>query len=305
MTTSNLPVLINRDGGAASKAADKLPEQVSQAFADAGGKADVQMLAAGQMEKAIKGAAKKHKRIVVAGGDGTISAAAQLLTGTITELAILPLGTLNHFARDLGIPSDLAEAAKLAVTGHARPVDIGEVNGKRFINNASVGLYPFMVRNRDAIRERRGWPKWLAMVPASWAALSRLRHHRLRIDMGRGEKPVITPLLFVGNNHYSLEGGSVGCRDSLSDGKLSVYAVSRAGRLALFWFGARTLIGRADRKQDFETLGDTGALSVHSPDRSLEIALDGEVQRLKLPLEFRIHLGGLNVAVPSDIRRTV
>lgn len=253
------------------------------------------MLAARQMEKAIASEAAKHKRIIVAGGDGTIAMAAQLLAGTSTELAILPLGTPNHFARDLGIPSALADAAKLAIGGHARSVDIGEVNGRRFINNASIGLYPIMVRNRDDIRERRGWPKWLAMVPASWTALSRLRHHHLLIDMGCGEETVVTSLLFGGNNHYSLASGSIGCRDSLTDGKLSIFAVSRAGRLALLWFGARALIGIADHKQDFRTLGDTEALSVRSPDRSLEMALDGEVRRLTLPLKFKILPGSLNV----------
>lgn len=293
-----LPVLINREAGAAKNAGDKLPDQVSKAFAIAGGQADIQVPAARQMEKAIESAASKHKRIVVAGGDGTIAAAAQLLTGTRTELAILPLGTRNHFARDLGIPSDLAEAAKLAVGGTTRSVDVGEVNGRRFINNASVGLYSFMVRNRNNISERRGWPKWLAMVPAAWAALSRLRYHRLRIDMGPGEEPVITSLLFVGNNHYTLASGSIGRRHSLSDGKLSVYAVARAGRFALLWLGIRALIGRVDREQDFQTVGDTDALSVRSPDRSLEIALDGEVQRLKLPLEFGIHPGGISVVLP-------
>lgn len=300
MTKLALPVLVNREGGAASKAGEELRDQISRAFSAAEGNVDVQILAAWQIGKAIENAAKEHKRIIVAGGDGTISTAAQLLTGTTTEVAILPLGTLNHFAQDLRIPSDLAEAAKLAIGGDTRPVDVGEVNGRRFINNASVGLYPFIVRNRDDIRERCGWPKWLATVPASWAALSRLRHHRLRIDMGRGEEPVITPLLFVGNNQYSLERGSVGCRDSLSDGKLSVYAVSRVGRFALFWLGARALIGKADRKQDFQTLGDTDAITVGSASRSLEIALDGEVRRLKLPLEFGTHPGGLNVVVPPD-----
>lgn len=137
------------------------------------------------------------------------------------------------------------------------------------------------------------------MVPASWAALSRLRHHRLRIDMGRGEQPVITPLLFVGNNHYSLASGSIGSRDSLSGGKLSVYAVARAGRLALLWLGIRVLIGMVHHERDFQTLGDTVALSVHSPDRVLEIALDGEVQRLKLPLEFGMHPGGLSVVISA------
>lgn len=300
MTTS-LPVLINGEGGAASKAGDKLPEQVTKAFAAAGSRVDIEILASDEIEHAIERAASSHRRIIVAGGDGTIAAVAQLLTGTDTELAILPLGTLNHFARDLGIPTDLKEAAKVAVSGTAKPVDVGEVNGIKFINNVSVGLYPFMVRNRDDIREHRGWPKWLAMVPASWDALSRLPRHRLRIDMGAGDEPIVTPLLFVGNNHYSLEGGSVGNRDSLTDGELSVYAVSRASRIALLWFGMRAMVGKADRERDFAALGDTATLTVRSSNDTLEVALDGEIRRLKLPLKFAIHPGGIQLVRPSEV----
>lgn len=298
MTNSPLAVIINREGGAASRAGDRLPQQVEQAFAQAGGAADVQLLAARDIDKAIEREAARHRRIVVAGGDGTIAAAAQLLTGGKTELAVLPLGTLNHLARDLAIPTDLAAAAQLAVQGTARPVDVGEVNGRRFINNASIGLYPFMVRNRDDIRERHGLPKWLASVPAAWDALSRLHNHRLRIDLGQGEQPVVTPLLFIGNNHYSLERGSVGCRESLTGGILSLYAVARASRAALVGFGLRAMLGLARRADDFDALGDGRKLAVHSSGTSIEMALDGEVQRMSLPLNFTIHAGGLQVVVP-------
>jgi diacylglycerol kinase family enzyme len=298
MTISTLPVLINREGGAAKAAGDKLEAQVEAAFTAAGAKAEVQMLPADGLADAIEQAAAKYPRIVIAGGDGTIASAAQLLTGGDVELAILPLGTLNHFARDLEIPTDLGKAAALAANGTAKPVDVAEVNGRRFINNASVGLYPFMVRDRDAIRDRKGWPKWLASVPAAWDAVSRLRHHRLRIDMGQGEAPIVTPLLFVGNNRYSLDAGSVGARETVNDGKLSVYAVSRAGRPALVWFGLRAALGLANRARDFAALGDTVALTVLGHAARIEIALDGEVRQLDLPLEFEIHAGGLKVVCP-------
>lgn len=106
MTNTSLTVLINYEGGAAHAAGDKLPDLVEAAFEKAGGHAEVRMLKANELDRAIKAATKYATRLVVGGGDGTIAAAAQLLVEQTTELAILPLGTLNHFARDLGIPVD-------------------------------------------------------------------------------------------------------------------------------------------------------------------------------------------------------
>lgn len=299
MTKNQMVVLINREGGTAKAAGEALAAQVEAAFEKAGGTAQVRMHAAEEMDKAIQRAAKEEKRVVIAGGDGTVAAAAQHLAGIKTELAILPLGTLNHFAKDLGIPLAMEEAAVLALRGRAATIDVGEVNGRRFINNVSVGLYPFMVRDREDIRERRGWPKWLATLPASWGALSRLPHHRLRIDFGGETRPVVTPLMFVGNNRYSLETGSVGSRLSLTEGKLAVYAVSRASRLALLWFGVRALIGMTDRAKDFAAARDSTAFTVAASTPEIEIALDGEIGRMALPLNFTALPRALRVVVPQ------
>lgn len=299
MTNSALPVLINREGGAAAAAGFGLSQSVTTAFAKAGAQVDVQMLAASEMNEAIKRAAASHRRIVVAGGDGTIASAAQLLIDTKVELALLPLGTLNHFARDLQIPTILDAAAELAVNGMASPVDVGEVNGRRFINNASVGLYPSMVKDRDRIRHEHNVPKWLASIPACWAALARLPHHRMRIDTGHGEAPIVSPLLLVGNNRYSLQSGSMGSRDSLDAGLLSIYAVSRTTRLGLLWFGVRAALGRVSQTQDFELVGDYEAMTVRLSHPEIEIALDGEVQRLSLPLKFCVRPGALKVVRPG------
>jgi diacylglycerol kinase family enzyme len=266
------------------------------AFAAAGAEADIKPLEGDTVTKAIKTAAKKG-RVVVAGGDGTVSCAAQQLAGSDAELGLLPLGTLNHLARDLGLPTDLDEAAKIAATGKATAIDVAEVNGHVFVNNASIGLYPTMVRTREGLQDDKGWPKWLSALPAAYAALERLPHHRLRIDLGQGERSIVTPLLFVGNNVYSLDRSEIGQRASLTEGKLSVYAVAQRGRLALLWFAARALVGRAHRELDFITLGECETLKVWSSGNSIEIALDGEVQRLDSPLEFRIRPGALKVVV--------
>ncbi|RYD91398.1 MAG: hypothetical protein EOP61_27650 [Sphingomonadales bacterium] len=173
------------------------------------------------------------------------------------------------------------------------------MNDRCFINNASVGLYPLMVKGRETYQDRHGWPKWLASVPAAWNSLSGLRNQHLVIDIGGGERPLSTPLLFVGNNRYSLEAGSVGSRDSLQDGKLSVYAVSRRSRASLVWFGVRAALGRAHRTRDFEALGDCDAMTVRARGKWIEIALDGEVLRLTSPLKFELHPAALAVVVPD------
>ena len=172
---------------------------------------------------------------------------------------------------------------------------MAEVNGHVFVNNASIGLYPAMVREREDIQEGKGLPKWLSAIPAAYAALARFPHHRLRVDLGQGERSIVTPLLFVGNNIYSLDKGDLGQRGSLTDGKLSVYAVAHRSRLSLLWFAARALVGKAQRDVDFMTLGECETLKVWSTGDSIEIALDGEVQRLDSPFEFRIRPGALKL----------
>lgn len=294
-----LTVLVNREGGAAAAAGDALPERIAAAFHAAGITARVELLPGRDMAGAVAGAARVNRRIVVAGGDGTVACAAQALRGSDTELALLPLGTLNHFSRDLQIPADLGDAAALAAHGRATPIDLGEVNGRCFINNASLGLYFDMVRARDDVRRRLGWPKWLAAVPAGAHALGRLRNRHVQIDVGKGPAALVTPLMLVGNNRYSLDAGALGARASLRDGTLSVYAVARRSRSALVWFAVRVLLGKADQKADFEELGEYPALTLRSPHRTVEIALDGELHVLQAPLTFRAAPGALRVVVPS------
>lgn len=294
-----LHVIVNRNGGSAAKMGDTLAPEIEKAFAKADVAIEVATLDPKQIPDAIEAAAKAG-RVIVAGGDGTAAGAAQILAGSDTELGLLPLGTLNHLARDLGIPVDLDEAADITVNGQPAAIDVGEVNGQVFVNNASIGLYPLMVRKREGLRRAKGWPKWLSTLPAAFAVLERLPHHRLRLDWGKGERAIVTPLLFVGNNIYSLDRGEVGKRSTLTDGKLSVYAVTHRRRAALIWFAMRALVGRAERSLDFETLGECETLTVSSSSGSIEIALDGELRRMDSPLEFRIRPAALRVMTLSE-----
>src|SRR5688572_20305287 len=197
--------------------------EVEQALAAAGIASSVQLAGGGQVDNHVRKAIRQGaQRIIIGGGDGTVSAAAGALAGSKVALGILPLGTLNHFARDLGIPFDLDQAAAAIASGKERRVDIAEVNGRAFVNNASIGLYPLMVVDRDAQRERLGRSKRLAMLVASLRTMTRFHARRLKLSTDGGEARVDTPLLFVGNNDYRLAMPGAGRRESLDGGQFCV-----------------------------------------------------------------------------------
>lgn len=298
MISDPLPVIINRNGGAAASAGAGLTGMLESAFATLGQEIAVQLLDGSAIAAAVAKLAHMPL-VVVGGGDGTIACAAQARVDCKGALAILPLGTRNHLARELGIPLDLNEAAAIAVGGEVVRIDVAVVNGAMFINNASVGFYPLLVRWRDAEHRRRGLPKWLATIPASWAALRRLHHHRMYLRIDDNGQTVRTPLLFVGNNRYVLELGRIGQRTALDDGVLSIFAVSASSRFDLVWFAIRTLLGFSDPARDFAALGESDRLTVHSRSHAIEIALDGEVSRMTPPLIFELLPRALEVRAPA------
>jgi diacylglycerol kinase family enzyme len=295
-----LPVLVNRSGGTAASKGDKLGDEIEAAFAEAGVAIDLQLVEGDALEAAVKAVAGQPL-VVVGGGDGTLGRLAGILAEAGSTLGILALGTRNHLARELGVPLDLPGAAALIAAGTVRAIDLARVNGEPFINNASIGLYPQLVRER----EQRSAPKYIAAIPASFAALKRIKHHRLHLSLpGRskdkvGDSDIITPMLFVGNNHYVLEAGQIGKRDALDGGVLSIYAVAARRRLALIGFALRTLVGRARRDSDFAAIGDTPSFEVSGRSDDIDIALDGEVMTLKMPLRFECQAGALKVVAPA------
>ncbi|WP_068074170.1 diacylglycerol/lipid kinase family protein [Novosphingobium lentum] len=293
-----IPVIVNSSGGTARKLGDKLEPQLRAAFQAAGGEPDLALVEGGDIAKAIE-RARGAAVVAVGGGDGTQSGAAQVLAGSDTALAVLPLGTLNHLAKQIGVPADLEGAVKVAVSGRVERIDVARVGDIVFVNNASIGLYTRMVRHRDASR----LPKWLATLPAAWTVLAQMKLKPICIDIGDGPQEIVSPLLFVGNNRYSYEGRTLGQRESMTDGVLSVYAVAPKTRAQLFGFAMRALVGRADPEHDFEALAEVEHFTV-SGEGSIWVAHDGEVERMALPLEFRIMPRALAVMVPADAPAT-
>lgn len=291
--TDRTPVLVNRSGGTASSKGEKLGPELEAAFAEAGVAIDLQLVEGDELEAAVNKVTDRPL-VVVGGGDGTLGRMAGILADKGSALGILPLGTRNHLARELGIPLDINGAAALIAGGSTRKIDLARVNGHSFVNNASIGLYPQLVRER----EQRDAPKWLAALPSAIAALHRVKHHRLHLAIPGNQSDIVTPMLFVGNNRYKLAAGQLGTRDALDGGVLSVFAVASQRRLALVGFAIRTLFGRADRDRDFAAIGDAPCFEVSGRSDDIDIALDGEVMRLDMPLRFECEAGALTVVAP-------
>jgi diacylglycerol kinase family enzyme len=237
--------------------------------------------------------------IIVGGGDGTIRTAAAALAGSKIPLGVLPLGTLNHFAKDLGLPAKLEGAIAAIADGNVMRVDLGEVNGEVFVNNSSIGIYPFMVLDRERIQEEQGKRKWHA---AFYAAIRALRKFPLRKIRVRVENETVlhkSPVVFIGNNDYGLDAGKVGRRDRLDGGELSVHIArveSRGGFLSLV---LRGMLGKLRMSRDLKTLkGRFAEITSHTS--RLPVALDGEVKMLTPPLRYVIRKQALKVFVPGE-----
>jgi YegS/Rv2252/BmrU family lipid kinase len=241
--------------------------------------------------------------LVAAGGDGTLNAAASALIHQPTALGVLPAGTLNHFARDLDIPLELSEAARLLVSGRVVPVDAASVNGRVFINNAVLGLFPNYRAIKDAW-ERRGFGRtrvgrWIAMLAGMLGVVWRLPSVHVRFQVEGETRQFRTPFVLVGNNEHQMEGFALGRRSSLNEGRLWVYIMRPRSRWKLLGMIVGLLLGRAPRESVFE-IYQASQLTIESRRRRVGIGVDGEIVKMTPPLEFRSLPGSLRVIVPPS-----
>ena len=298
--SSTIPVIINASAGN-HDAADRA-RTLTSLFLAAGIQVDVRFAESGaDIETLVRDAVRERPRILIAaGGDGTISTAAGALAGTQIVLGVLPFGTLNHFAKDLGIPLELEACVQNIIDDNVIAVDVGELNGRVFINNSSLGMYPDMVRDRERQESRLGRGKWRSFA---WASLSVLRRYpflTVRIEVESDKRVFVTPIVFIGNNEYQMEGFRIGERTSLEQGSLSVYVVKKHGRAALVRLSLAALFGRLKQAHDFETLTATEFV-IETRHTYVLVAADGEVHRMRSPLHYRSRPRSLRVIVPRVV----
>ena len=291
---------IVNSGAGSGRAGEIDAEALRTLFRDAGIEADVRLVPGDRIEETAEEAVRSEVDAVVAGGgDGTIRAVAARLAGGPIPLGVLPVGTRNHFARDLGIPLDLPEAVRLIRTGTVHKLDVGEVNGEIFVNNSVLGFYPPVVKVRDRERAEKQRGKWTATLSALVKVLPRHPLLRLRIHIAGRELQRKTLFVFIGNNEYELSAFSYGARSRLDSGNLYLYVAHNKGRLDLLGLLLLSLFRdvKGTSRIDCQAAPE---LTIEMPQRTVPVYVDGEVKVLETPLKYRNRVRELGVILPES-----
>lgn len=242
--------------------------------------------------------ATRPRMLVAAGGDGTVNATAAAAIEHDLALGIIPNGTLNHFARDLDIPLDPAEAVRVLANGAERRVDAALANDRLFLNNASIGLYATIVVQRERLQRRLGSSKRRALLHATWAALRDPDPFEITIEAEGRRFQRRTHFVFVGNNDYELQGTDAGTRARLDDGLLSVYVMHPRTVPGLLWLALRILLRGTSGARDLDAFSLDHCV-VHARAAQVRVARDGEVGEMDNPVRFRVLRGALRVMAPD------
>ncbi|MHB8454695.1 MAG: diacylglycerol/lipid kinase family protein [Acidiferrobacterales bacterium] len=250
----------------------------------------------------VEQARSRGGMIVVAGGDGTINAVAQATLGSGCPLGVLPQGTFNYFSRTHGIPSDTAEAVRLLLSARAHPVQVGLVNDRVFLVNASMGLYPQLLENREAYKQQFGRSRLVAFWSALITLLREHRQLRLLIEHRGKTRELRTPTLFVSNNRLQLEQVGIPQAQLLEQGLLAAITLRPVGTLTMLGLlvrGAFGQLGEADNVTSFAFKRITVTPAMPYGTRRVKIATDGEIVWLQTPIEFRVAPEPLHLLKPE------
>jgi len=292
---ADAPFFIVMNAGSGRKQSDETRVALEDILRRAGRKFEIRIVAepsqlADTARQAVRDAEAQNGVVVGAGGDGTLCAVAQAVLGSGCAFAVLPRGTFNYFSRDHGIPADPAESIPLLLTARAFPVQVGFVNDRMFLVNASLGLYPKLLEDREIYKRQFGRSRLIALWSAAVTLLRSHRHLRLHIEHDGTIQEVRTSTLFVGNNRLQLEQIGMAEAPLLERGLLTAIAPRAIGRVAQL---VLTLRGAAGRMSDadnvisfaFKRITVTRASKRSRP---VKVAADGEITWLNMPLEFRV-----------------
>ena len=294
-----LAIILNPASGAAGK--PETATRVTELFEAAGVHTRMHLLTS---PEALPGIVEREiaagvDAVVGGGGDGTVNAIASILAGGPTPLGVLPLGTLNHFAKVLQIPMDVDKAVETIIQGHVTKVDVGRVNDRIFVNNSSIGIYPNIVERREQLRAE-GHGKWPAFFRAILEVLRRQNEVYVRLEVEGRRIVSQTPFVFVGNNEYEVEGIHLGAHTRLDAGRLFAYLAPRVHTRDLPKLLMQAVLGRVKQEGSLQIVSAAELwIETLYGRRDIKVACDGELLRLKPPLHYRSWPGALRVLVPQ------
>ncbi|MEO6696135.1 MAG: diacylglycerol kinase family protein [Ignavibacteria bacterium] len=292
-----ISIVINDSSGSTEQ--QETEKLIKEAFDEVNIHYDLFFLKGNEIENKIKNLITENPdAIVCGGGDGTVSIAAGILSQGKIPLGVLPLGTLNHFAKDIGMPLDIKEAAKVIARNRIQKIDIAEVNGRRFINNSSIGLYPHIVKKRDIDQKENNRSKWVAMFFASIATLKNPRLYNVTIKTNEDKAQLSTLFIFVGNNKYIMKFFNPGTRDRLDEGLLTLCITRCKTRWCMIRLTFKALFNKLQEENDFE-MHFVEEVTLDTGNKKLSVSMDGEVVKLSSPLTYKILPKILSVIVPE------
>ena len=294
-----LAVVLNRRAGTLfGRSIEDGAREIEARFARAGSSASVTIEAGRATIDAIRHAARSDAHVVVVGGgDGTVRSAARIVLEHGKTLGILPLGTVNLLARDLGIPFDLDAAIDALAAGEIRRIDVGVVNGRIFLSTSGLGFFVHMAQAREEWRSSSMRSKWVAFAGALWTALARAPDFEIDIDTGDGLRAVRTRAVLTTNNIYEDVPGLVAKRPRLDRGELALHIARHQSRLATLRAAVLAINGGWQVDPGVETIR-TRSFTVLSDRSHMRVSNDGELDVIKTPLLYRVRPRALAVLAP-------
>ena len=252
-------------------------------------------------ERAAKEAAARDGVLVAVGGDGTINTVAQAAWKARCRLGVLPQGTFNYFGRTHGIPQDLEAAARALVGARPEPVQVGDINGRLFLVNASLGLYPQLLQDREAFKKKFGRYRWVAMLSGMVTVFEWRRQLVLEIELDGKRTVVTTPTLFIGNNLLQFQQIGIEERTAglVGAGRLGAIVTKPIGTLAIFGLLLRGAFGKLGDAEQVDSFAFR-TLNVRVRGRKrVKLAADGEVEYMAPPLCFSVSPTPLMLMLPE------
>ncbi len=289
-------VLANPNSGAAQRN----PQAVDQAMAVFGPRAELRAFSGDPADEAARALRDGFRIIVAAGGDGTVAGVAHALAGSGRDMAVLPLGTFNYFARGLGLPEDPEAAARAILAGESHAIAVGTLNGRVFLNNVAIGLYPAILEEREATYARFGRYRILAHLASLRTILRFQRPYRMDLVQDGARQRIRTPMVFVARSAYQLDQFGLDGAQAISDDRFALFLAPQQTRLGFLRLAWRLVRRRVDHGRDvFVSTPRRIALSI-SGRRRVAVALDGEKLKMRLPLRIQVAGDLLHVIVPPE-----
>lgn len=253
-------------------------------------------------QRVVEQAARRNGAVVAAGGDGTISTVARAALSSGCLFGMVPQGTFNYFGRANKIPEDTAAAVNVLLAGRPRPVQVGMVNGTAFLVNASLGLHPQMLEDREAFTRQFGRSRLVAI----WSSLRTLLHYhlqlRLRIELHGESRKVRTPTLFVCNNTLQMEQLGIPLIQEVEHGRLAAMMLHPVSLPGMLWLALRGAFGHLGDARNVISFSFE-RMNVRQPGfygrRRVKVGIDGELRELESPIEFRVSPQPLMLLAPA------